>query len=1156
MKNRFFIRAGCVAVSASMMFSLAASGGSAVFATSPAVGTVIYELDINQLEAGATIDYTPKQGLTQSGNAAITVVENDGAKSIQIDSRKDNWDALDIQNEHLNLNRYNTYSIEVTGHVDDDINPAGAQVKLGGVTKKVGESDGYPQFAITPLEAGESFELAYSLTISSSIPDAERDLHVLRIQTDEASGQIAGDLVPFHVDSIKITLTVIGTPPTPSPEPGGETMTLYEMDADADLTTGVVGDSFPTAALIRCGNPGIEVVDAGDNGVSIAVSNRTHNYEGVDIARDLLMIDGMYKPGKYIIVVEGHMEPADITGGEVFVLGMSEEPWSELVTTSNIDDNGSFKLTYTRQYATASDLASLGYNFRIQTRSTTPMPFHIDNITITAQVSADEPEITELLSVPFEDASLINTSFVPNPSSEIAWVNETSIGHGDDTVLKVTHMEGESYVGADNAIQFTLPEPLPAGGYYRISVWFYAPAADNADKDTLTGPGIVLNGEYAGATGESKFPSNPGTLPLGEWKEVNVMLPLQTTPINTIDFRMVVNDEAKHADVWYIDDIVISRIGDLEQIIIPEWDLTLRSLAKAYEEYFLIGNVMEPNHTANDETAAMFKHHYNVVTAENTMKPANMTTASGVYNFNNTDTLVDWAEENDIAVHGHVLVWHSQSAGWLTGTVSSPVTRAEAKANMEQYIQTVAGRYSGRLISWDVVNEAFKDGVSAVPADWRDALRKDGSGGSPWYQAYANGAADGESGEDYIYDAFVLARLADPHAVLYYNDFNETEVGKREAIAMMTEELNEKWTQDDRYDGRLLIEGLGMQAHYWTDEADLADKVEATIARFAQTGAEVSISELDIPLGNYQTYKDRTAPPTAEENAFQAVIYGQLFEIFKEYKDDIARVTIWGKADPQSWRAEGYPLLFDRYFAAKPAYQTIIDLADDPVTPPPAPSVPSAPSPSSPAVTIVSESGTASGNTPGVSLQIRESQLPAGVKPADVMFIAKVAELESAPAKAAEATLASTSNLPGIKAITIYDLDLLLKSSGEKVNFSGKITISLPIPAGYGGFLRVFHVADDGTMTEVPAVINGNHIVLTLSHFSHYAIVDFASPAGKLPATLMVNTAPDEDESTNPKTGSALPSSIIFTACVAGAIALWASKKRGRVIPSAPDRKE
>ncbi|MCL2222880.1 MAG: endo-1,4-beta-xylanase [Oscillospiraceae bacterium] len=357
-----------------------------------------------------------------------------------------------------------------------------------------------------------------------------------------------------------------------------------------------------------------------------------------------------------------------------------------------------------------------------------------------------------------------------------------------------------------------------------------------------------------------------------------------------------------------------------------EWYMNVPSLRELFSDYFLVGNIMEPGVIDDASTVEMFLHHYNSVTAENSMKPENVSPSRGEWNLSGPNRLVDWANSNDIRVHGHTLVWHSQSAPWLTENEDGePLTRAEARENMEYFITYYVGHFAGRVAAWDVVNEAFTDGVSAnAPGEaWRDNLRTN----SPWFLAYANGLdeAAGECPSDYIYDAFVFTRLADLNAVLFYNDFNEEQVGKREAIAAMTEELNERWRDDPRNDDpdRLLIEGLGMQAHYWTDWLDPND-VRDTIVRFAQTGARVAITELDIPIGHWNSFGARDY----DNLAHQAELFGALFDIFVEYSNYIDSVTLWGRADHQSWRAQGFPLLFDGRLNPKPAFWSVVEVVD------------------------------------------------------------------------------------------------------------------------------------------------------------------------------------------------------------------------------------
>ncbi len=549
------------------------------------------------------------------------------------------------------------------------------------------------------------------------------------------------------------------------------------------------------------------------------------------------------------------------------------------------------------------------------------------SLTGTTNAFAAVSGTTELFAFTFDNKAEHESLFTAAKSSEIEWVNASGTGKDDDTALKVTHIKGNNdYTSINNSVRLTFTDPLPAGAVYHISAWFYAPAADNEGKDTLIGPALLLNGNTTDNAFKIPSPNVVGTLPTDQWKEVSGVTPIMTESLKYVDFRLYTNDQATHPDVWYLDKIVINRITETEEA--PKWDLTLPSLKDTYKDYFLIGNIMEPHQASNEEITAMYNHHYNLVSFENAMKPIYLSPKKGIYNFSGADTLVNWAQANGIFVHGHTLVWHSQSTDWVNKDADGkPLTRAEAKANLEEYITNVAGHFKGKLISWDVVNEAFHGG-SAIPKNWKDALRKespDSSQASYWYLAYDNGAdySKGESGADYIYDAFVFTRLADPDATLYYNDYNENEAWKREAMAMMAEDLNSQWKTDSRntQPDRLLVEALGMQSHYWTSGFDIYS-IDAAIARFIKAGVKVGITELDIPLGSYGNY---TKEPTEENYQRQAQFYAQLFQVYKKYADDIERVTFWGKLDSQSWRAPGNPLLFDKLYSPKPAYNAVID---------------------------------------------------------------------------------------------------------------------------------------------------------------------------------------------------------------------------------------
>lgn len=185
----------------------------------------------------------------------------------------------------------------------------------------------------------------------------------------------------------------------------------------------------------------------------------------------------------------------------------------------------------------------------------------------TTSVAADEQN---LYKFNFNEESALGELFSSGKSVSLEWVNASGIGHDDNTALRVVHTEGSTYISTENAVILNLPEPLPAGGVYRIVAWVYAPSDENQNKSTLTGSGFVLNDDYAGQQGTSKFPPMFGSLPLDEWKAIDVTLPLQTSPISRLDFRIVINDEPNHPDVWYWDNIEIYQIGELEEVVVTE----------------------------------------------------------------------------------------------------------------------------------------------------------------------------------------------------------------------------------------------------------------------------------------------------------------------------------------------------------------------------------------------------------------------------------------------------------------------------------------------------------------------------------------------------------------------------------------------------------
>jgi len=358
----------------------------------------------------------------------------------------------------------------------------------------------------------------------------------------------------------------------------------------------------------------------------------------------------------------------------------------------------------------------------------------------------------------------------------------------------------------------------------------------------------------------------------------------------------------------------------------PEFDV-LPSLNEIWAPYFPVGNIVSsvnyswrPARVAdlgNQAREELLVRQFSIITAEDEMKPDWLRPQPHTWNAAGADRIMAFAQEHGLRVHGHTLVWHSQTPAWMYAD-GDRARSAEAIANMQYHIERVMRHFGDAIESWDVLNEVFPStvggGVSA--GNWRNFLR----GYSGWLRAIGSNP----NGDCFIWIAFTTARrIADeinPNMVLYYNDYNLDSANKRLAVYYMVREMNERFARENN--GRRLIDAIGMQAHYhasgqgsgaaypWGPTSPGA--VGASIQRFASLGLYVSITELDVTIGNV------TLSPRMERQ--QANLYAQLFQVFRDNAGSIRRVSIWGIDDPASWRARGNPLLFGSNLRPKEAF--------------------------------------------------------------------------------------------------------------------------------------------------------------------------------------------------------------------------------------------
>ena len=333
-----------------------------------------------------------------------------------------------------------------------------------------------------------------------------------------------------------------------------------------------------------------------------------------------------------------------------------------------------------------------------------------------------------------------------------------------------------------------------------------------------------------------------------------------------------------------------------------------KTLKEAYKDYFTIGVAVNMGNLLSTERSMLIKEQFNSITAENDMKPGSTQPNAGQWNFSNGDNIMRFAATNHIPLRGHCLVWHSQTGDFMFhDDKGNLISKEMLFERMKHHIETVVGHYKGRAYAWDVVNEAISDDPNASHP-YRESF---------FYQI---------AGDEFIRKAFEYAHQADPDALLFYNDYNETNPVKRERIYNMVKQMKAAGVP---------IHGIGMQGHY-NVTSPTEDDLRAAIKRYREVVDVIHVTELDVRInqsqgGQLQATGDAIATFTQEADLAQTRQYEMLFRVYRENKDVIRNVTFWNTDDGDTWldRRRGsttrnYPLLFDENLKPKSAYYEVV----------------------------------------------------------------------------------------------------------------------------------------------------------------------------------------------------------------------------------------
>jgi endo-1,4-beta-xylanase len=314
----------------------------------------------------------------------------------------------------------------------------------------------------------------------------------------------------------------------------------------------------------------------------------------------------------------------------------------------------------------------------------------------------------------------------------------------------------------------------------------------------------------------------------------------------------------------------------------------------AAQKGLLFGSATNNEHLKDDhDYADLIASQCAIITPANELKMKYLQPGPNSFKFDIGDWMIHWADSKGIKVHGHALVYGENGAlpPWANGQINS----GNARDIMVKHISTVAQHFAGKVVSWDVVNEALQG------KDLKDTI---------WAR---------NVGPDYLEIAFKTAGEADPNAMLCYNETNiewANQDGKREGTLNLLKNLQSK---------KAPVQALGIQSHLRYEMGGFEPgKMKKFLNQVSDLGLKIRISELD------SRERDNDNDVGSRDKGVAQYYFDYLNTVL-ENKNVIA-VETWNLTDRYTWltkeapRHDGQavrPLPFDDKLQPKPAFEAI-----------------------------------------------------------------------------------------------------------------------------------------------------------------------------------------------------------------------------------------
>jgi endo-1,4-beta-xylanase len=207
-----------------------------------------------------------------------------------------------------------------------------------------------------------------------------------------------------------------------------------------------------------------------------------------------------------------------------------------------------------------------------------------------------------------------------------------------------------------------------------------------------------------------------------------------------------------------------------------------------------------------------------VITTDVALKTARIAPQPGPKRFEAADRLLAFCNQHKIGMRGHCLIWNEWNPAWVKN-----MTANERRTYFDSYIDEVVARYSGKLQSWDIVNEPFWPGHRA-PGGFRMG---------PWYDAF---------GPDYVRRAFERAAGVDRTTKFV---LNEAQTERDDELGLAVRRGLLKLVADLKHAG-VKLDVVGLQGHLQPQYPHDPARFSEFLHELGDLGVDIYITEFDV----------------------------------------------------------------------------------------------------------------------------------------------------------------------------------------------------------------------------------------------------------------------------------------------------------------------